>query len=531
MGPSTYLEQILYYDQCSVTDETFEKSAYAIFEKVEAKPSIQIWVQTHDSNSSSAAYIYVQKGPIELNVEAASCPSPPVDHCRFPAWEPPHYVGSHGLHRQYVSNSHELQNIVSTSSSCFRICFISQRHSYSRLNITRELFEALISEFHIFPRFKEFVLLFGAKCREYEIGPPRMRFRPLFVNTTEPVQRRYAGFECAYGFRYVELNNRDRRKPWSVRQTAMYHKYQVKEGSSTWVIISASKAAKLGVERYIKDSQIPTALNPFDIHLILLDTALAKWRPYILYLTEQVKIQSDRVVVASVEEKDPLQVLDIQESQLLKDLEDQIIDVLLVLDSTADTISSVAEMYKQFCRNSLAISQDVNDDEFDLISFSLQEKQRDTIQNRKKVETLQAKIQGTANLLSSLLDLGNGHSIKQLAEEARKENSAIRQLTEKSTRDAAAVKVLTIITLIYLPATAVLNFFSTEFVSQNQNTNEVVLSSNAWLFIAISVPLTFGTMLIWWIWVRLQARQQRTSKSRFRPPFHNALPRAEIWGQ
>lgn len=113
MGPSTYLEQILYYDQCSVTDETFEKSAYAIFEKVEAKPSIQIWVQTHDSNSSSAAYIYVQKGPIELNVEAASCPSPPVDHCRFPAWEPPHYVGSHGLHRQYVSNSHELQNIVS----------------------------------------------------------------------------------------------------------------------------------------------------------------------------------------------------------------------------------------------------------------------------------------------------------------------------------------------------------------------------------------------------------------------------------
>lgn len=103
--------------------------------------------------------------------------------------------------------------------------------------------------------------------------------------------------------------------------------------------------------------------------------------------------------MASVEEKDPLQVLDIQESQLLKDLEDQIIDVLLVLDSTADTISSVAEMYKQFCRNSLAISQDVNDDEFDLISFSLQEKQRDTIQNRKKVETLQAKIQGTANLV------------------------------------------------------------------------------------------------------------------------------------
>lgn len=51
-----------------------------------------------------------------------------------------------------------------------------------------------MSELRIFPRFREFVLLFGAKRRENEIGPPRMRFRPLFANTAEPVQRRYAGF-------------------------------------------------------------------------------------------------------------------------------------------------------------------------------------------------------------------------------------------------------------------------------------------------------------------------------------------------
>ena len=57
--------------------------------------------------------------------------------------------------------------------------------------------------------------------------------------------------------------------------------------------------------------------------------------------------------------------------------------------------------------------------------------------------------------LSSLLDLSSGYSLKELAEEARKENSATRKLTEKSTKDAAAVKVLTMITLIYLPATVV----------------------------------------------------------------------------
>ena len=131
--------------------------------------------------------------------------------------------------------------------------------------------------------------------------------------------------------------------------------------------------------------------------------------------------------------------------------------------------------------------------------------------------------------LSSLLDLGNGYSLKELAEEARKENSAIRKLTEKSTKDAAAVKVLTMITLIYLPATVVSvcpsiesnlnvglmtwqNFFSTEFVSQKQQSSgsmEVVVSSNAWLFAAISVPLTLCTILIWWAWTRFQAIQDR----------------------
>lgn len=57
--------------------------------------------------------------------------------------------------------------------------------------------------------------------------------------------------------------------------------------------------------------------------------------------------------------------------------------------------------------------------------------------------------------MSNVLDLGNGNSLKVLAEEARLENSAMKDLTVKATQDAAAVKVLTIMTLVYLPATVV----------------------------------------------------------------------------
>ena len=57
--------------------------------------------------------------------------------------------------------------------------------------------------------------------------------------------------------------------------------------------------------------------------------------------------------------------------------------------------------------------------------------------------------------LSGILELGNGVSLKLLVEEARNENTTTRKLIEKSAQDASAVKVLTIITLIFLPSTAV----------------------------------------------------------------------------
>lgn len=44
--------------------------------------------------------------------------------------------------------------------------------------------------------------------------------------------------------------------------------------------------------------------------------------------------------------------------------------------------------------------------------------------------------------VSSLLDLETGHSIKHLAEEAKKDGLAMRRLTERSTKDASAVKAL-----------------------------------------------------------------------------------------
>ena len=84
---------------------------------------------------------------------------------------------------------------------------------------------------------------------------------------------------------------------------------------------------------------------------------------------------------------------------MIKDLEDAVVDMLLVLDSTIDTISSLIENYKQFCLDVEADIVSSDDKGFDTIGFALREKHREVLFNRKKVETLQTKVQGMSNLV------------------------------------------------------------------------------------------------------------------------------------
>jgi hypothetical protein len=64
--------------------------------------------------------------------------------------------------------------------------------------------------------------------------------------------------------------------------------------------------------------------------------------------------------------------------------------------------------------------------------------------------------------ISSLLEHQNGYNLdrqmmalKKIEQESSEENATMRKLAEKSSRDSSSVRILTIITLIYLPCTAV----------------------------------------------------------------------------
>lgn len=106
--------------------------------------------------------------------------------------------------------------------------------------------------------------------------------------------------EIAYVLRRVELNNRvlsEGQVPWSIRQTAVYHKFTPNgTRKSTFILIAPSATGESMLDESLDlGMETPDALAPFNIHRLLISDSLRNWQEYISYvddqLTEQVSFQ------------------------------------------------------------------------------------------------------------------------------------------------------------------------------------------------------------------------------------------------
>lgn len=203
--------------------------------------------------------------------------------------------------------------------------------------------------------------------------------------------------ECAYGIRYVELNGfAPPRESWSVRQTAIYQKY--KDGKQTWILISPSKDLQAKVETYMETLSDPRsgsqAENPFELHSILIACALNKWRWYIESLVKRATDQSNNVIAANVGEgsRGLIEInITFEDRQILKVVEDQVLDLFTIFDSAVDTIQTISQEYQ-----STAPFVEWNPD---CIASSLRDSLREVELYQKKAATLHKTVQGTASLV------------------------------------------------------------------------------------------------------------------------------------
>jgi hypothetical protein len=283
---------------------------------------------------------------------------------------------------------------------------------------------------------------FGYKNKEYDFAPPTSRFRSSRGYAASGVKQ----YECAYGLRYVANNgNLDGKERWSIRQYAVYQSHDPSKNQNVWVFIGIPKGSSL--ERHVIDyangREASHSMSPFTLHLTMIEASLAEWRWYLNDMTQRVQDQSDRITLADVA-KDKVEGLpdfkiDFRDRQRLKTLEDSILNLHVMLQSTISTISSLSR----------CLSADLgrhDKQELDFLSNGFTEALEESNLHLAKARILEKRVRGASALLSGLLDYENAYSLRLLAEEGRQDNLAMRHLTEKATEDSGVRYHLLILT-------------------------------------------------------------------------------------
>ncbi|KAK5167660.1 uncharacterized protein LTR77_007359 [Saxophila tyrrhenica] len=111
------------------------------------------------------------------------------------------------------------------------------------------------------------------------------------------------------------------------------------------------------------------------------------------------------------------------------------------------------------------------------------------------------------------LNIELAKSSRKIAEESRRDNllnieiaKATAQVAEETRQDSAAMKTIAILTLTFLPGTAVASFFSMEMFNWRPGPGEQIASPYLWVFFVVTIPITALVYVIWLWWFRVSQK-------------------------
>ncbi|EON60848.1 CMGC/CDK protein kinase [Coniosporium apollinis CBS 100218] len=349
-----------------------------------------------------------------------------------------------------VEDVSQLEALLHESNDSSQIFVIRQDRSWTTLNISQELFEDFISVYGVFSQLWNITFTFGRKCEENEFAFPGFRARRTPRSGSSPNEFYGWDPESAYILRRAELNHRmltEGQSPWSVRQTAVYHKLGInpnetmssasahssplsRRSRSTFLLIAPSQSLEKQLAQSLEMGiSNECAVAQCNVHRLLVADSLGGWTEYMAWLEERLSDQSNRMVFAKVgtekEYLSPLTDFNINfiDRQTLKLLEDSVIDLEIILSTMLNTIVGIREHCRKCCER-YCREERKGDCDCDQIVEEFDEHVKEVDLHVRRVKLLRERAKSTTQL-------------------------------EKSTKDAAAVKVLTVIGLVYLPSTIV----------------------------------------------------------------------------
>ncbi|KAK0673582.1 hypothetical protein QBC41DRAFT_311100 [Cercophora samala] len=207
-----------------------------------------------------------------------------------------------------------------------RHVFFEADHSRAPLDCSKEMFLFTMSFLQVMAPFTELLLGFGKSRARKEFHYTSFRHEN-YLSVSQAANFASArlgrsGLEIrhCYNLWGVEMSDAGDSPEWSIRQTAIFHAFDIVSGQALWVNISANDEMKsrirdavvsceeLGAEslKSLRGSFLATLTT----HLVAFEWCLENWRHYITHLEKMLRKITDEVNQAPVEEVERSLALD-----------------------------------------------------------------------------------------------------------------------------------------------------------------------------------------------------------------------------
>ncbi|KAI9808156.1 MAG: hypothetical protein M1825_004613 [Sarcosagium campestre] len=379
---------------------------------------------------------------------------------------------------EYVRTSLDDNTVESTSRLVLRAIFCTieeqrniQQQPYPthkrRLSLTNATAQQLLATFCISPHFWPLMLGKEDFCAPLDI---RTRRDALSVDRTE--------FIC----QYPRYNSYEKEEPCSVYMT-----YDLKEGCATYLIVGGEREewlerSKTRLTDYFSQSaspsiETPHIKDPFLLQSILCHESLVKGQVRVKGIRDRLYNQLDFVDEFV---KDLFGRGDVVEKT--KELHEAAQDANSLLNRI-DMGIVLAQHVERARQRVLGISPKPfpNSNVEDAIAYIVQ-----SLGSQKRwLQSYRERMDITMTLMFNLV-----------TQEDSKASAAIAQSTR---RDSASMKTIAAMTMLYLPTTTVAGVFGMSFFDIAAD-GTFFVSPKFILFVEIALPLTVGTMILWWLW-------------------------------
>jgi hypothetical protein len=195
--------------------------------------------------------------------------------------------------------------------------FLTAAHARDRLKISHKMLVAALTHHQVMVSFLDFIFPFGMQeyLEDFYFNGFREESRlssPATGLVIPKLGRSGRDIRLCYNLKSVERSS-DKHWPWSIRQTAVYHSFDVEYGKALWIMVKGNELMK---ER-IRSSAANGAVGPTDLknfgstceafvsslatHIMLAEWCDEDWRWYLNYLEGRLHDATRRATAILIE--------------------------------------------------------------------------------------------------------------------------------------------------------------------------------------------------------------------------------------